>query len=194
MTWAPPITISDGRLHHSRDGMPGITRLCDGSLLLVFEGFWDFFAHNRTERHHFSVQARQSRDEGQSWSEGQVIFTPPKGAKGVNAGSPQVISAGGGGGGTGGCAFFVSFLSDEHVGTATGNWVQNAETEVMRGELQPPSSSAPGQLVLDRAGRFVAGPVTSLWAGLSHFDNRSYVLFGHAGESYAMGPLENTTA
>ena len=79
-SWEAPITISDGREHHSRDGMPGITRLSDGSLLMVFEGFWDFFAHNATEKHHFSVQARRSRNEGQTWSEGEVIFTPPEGA------------------------------------------------------------------------------------------------------------------
>ena len=50
------------------DGMPGITRLADGSLLLVFEGHWDYYYHNATEPHrHFSVQARQSTDEGFSY-------------------------------------------------------------------------------------------------------------------------------
>ena len=91
-SWKPAVTISDGRQHHSRDGMPGITRLADNSLLMVFEGFWDYFAHNTTERHHFSVQARRSHDDGASWSEGEVIFTP-KGSKGINAGAPQVIAS-----------------------------------------------------------------------------------------------------
>jgi hypothetical protein len=54
--------------------MPGITRLRDDSLLMVFEGFWDYFAHNQTERHHFSVQARRSFDEGSTWSEGAYSF------------------------------------------------------------------------------------------------------------------------
>ena len=71
----------------------GITRLADNSLVMVFEGFWDYFAHNRTERHHFSVQARRSHDDGASWSEGQVVFTPPEGSKGINAGAPQVIAS-----------------------------------------------------------------------------------------------------
>ena len=73
--------------------MPGITRLADDSLLMVFEGFWDYFAHNTTERHHFSVQARRSHDDGASWSDGQVVFTPPEGSKGINAGAPQVIAS-----------------------------------------------------------------------------------------------------
>jgi hypothetical protein len=73
-SWEAPITISDGREHRSRDGMPGITRLRDGSLLMVFEGFWDYFAHNQTERHHFSVQARRSFDEGSTWSEGAATI------------------------------------------------------------------------------------------------------------------------
>jgi hypothetical protein len=41
-SWEPATTLSDGRAHRSRDGMPGITRLADGSLLLVFEGHWDW--------------------------------------------------------------------------------------------------------------------------------------------------------
>ena len=73
-SWEAPITISDGREHNSRDGMPGITRLRDGSLLMVFEGFWDFFANNQTERHHFSVQARRSFDDGTTWSAGGPAF------------------------------------------------------------------------------------------------------------------------
>jgi hypothetical protein len=50
------------------------------------------FLHNRTEAcKHFSVQARRSTDEGATWSEGGVIFSPPHGAKGANAGAPQVL-------------------------------------------------------------------------------------------------------
>ena len=122
-SWAAPLTISDGRQHRSRDGMPGITRLGDGSLLLVFEGHWDFFFHNRTEsRRHFSVQARQSQNEGATWSDGGVIFSPPDGSKGINAGAPQVIASAGESG-----EFFVSFMTDEELGTVPGNWVSNAQ-------------------------------------------------------------------
>jgi len=56
-SWGRPVTISDGTEHNSRDGMPAIARLQDESLLLVFEGFWQWFAHNTT-KHHFSVQVR----------------------------------------------------------------------------------------------------------------------------------------
>eukprot|EP01043_Picozoa_sp_COSAG02_P025704 COSAG02_NODE_1453_length_12551_cov_2.557420_11_plen_351_part_00 len=89
-SWEAPITISDGREHHSRDGMPGITRLRDGSLLMVFEGFWDYFAHNTTERHHFSVQARRSFDEGNTWSEGAL--GRPSSLLLCDSGSPRHLS------------------------------------------------------------------------------------------------------
>lgn len=70
VTWGKPITISDGKEHHSRDGMPGIARLADGSLMLVFEGFWATGKWG-----HFSVQARRSKDEGATWDSGAVIYS-----------------------------------------------------------------------------------------------------------------------
>lgn len=184
-SWEVPRTISDGREHNSRDGMPGITHLCDGSLLLVFEGFWDHFAHNGS-RHHFSVSARRSTDGGHSWSAGEVVFAPGAGAKGINAGSPQVIASS-----ANPCNFFVSFLSDEHIGTASGHWVANAEAEVLSGCLLRDHSNGASYLLFNVSSRFVAGPQVSLWPGLSHFDSSSYVLFGNDGKSYSVGPLEN---
>jgi hypothetical protein len=39
-SWEAPVTISDGREHASRDGMPGLARLPNNTIVLVFEGFW----------------------------------------------------------------------------------------------------------------------------------------------------------
>lgn len=61
--------------------MPGIARLKDGSLVVVFEGFW------ANGWGHFSVQARRSYDDGESWSSGQVIY---KTNTSRNAGAPQI--------------------------------------------------------------------------------------------------------
>jgi hypothetical protein len=43
----------------------------------------------------------------------------------------------------------------------------------------------------DVGSRWTAGPVQSLWAGLCSWRNRSFVLYGHQGESRCMGPLES---
>eukprot|EP00039_Didymoeca_costata_P021063 m.343291 g.343291 ORF g.343291 m.343291 type:complete len:341 (-) comp22649_c0_seq1:3-1025(-) len=80
VTWGIPQIISDGTEHNSRDGMPGIARVSDTTLIVVFEGFWAY-GHG-----HFSVQARRSFDDGRTWTQGAVIFSDAK----RNAGSPQV--------------------------------------------------------------------------------------------------------
>ena len=130
------------------------------------------------------------------WSSGGVIFSPPNGSRGRNAGSPQVIaslssqhskpfSLGGSNSPlSGGTEFYVSFMTDEDVGTLP-QWVQNAEVKVMRGSLQPG-----GGLVFDAAGRWLVGPHLSLWPGLVEFGNRSYALYGHQGVAHCAGPLE----
>jgi hypothetical protein len=65
---------------------------------------------------------------------------------------------------------FVSFMTDEDVGTAPGNWVSNAAVKVM------PATVAGEDVVFETAQRFVAGPFLSLWGGLCSYANRSYVL------------------
>ena len=175
--------------------MPGIARLEDGSLLLVFEGFWQWNAHRQT-RHHFSVQARRSWDAGRTWSAGEVIFSPPSGRKGINAGAPQVLTNEKTG------DIFVSFMTDEDVGTnvGKGGWVRNAEVKVMRGQLtsgagdeEDAAAGVAGRKAVefDVDGRFKVGNRTSLWAGLCRFANASWALYGHGGLSRRGGPLED---
>ena len=78
----------------------------------------------------------------------------------------------------------VSFMTDEDVGTTPGNWISNAAVKVMPAKLQG------GSLVFDAARRFEVGAHLSLWGGLSLFRNQSFALFGHDGQSHAVGPLE----
>ncbi len=190
VTWRPPRNVSYGPAHRSRDGMPGITRLADDSLLVVFEGFWAWDLANTTRpgaQRHFSVQMRRSLDDGETWSPGRVIFTPPAGSAGVNAGAPQVTADPNTG------DIFVSFMTDEDVGTVpTGNWVRNAECKVMRGRLV----AGGRDVAFDVAGRTLLGQQRPcLWPGLAHLDGRSYAMYGTAGgTSYLTGPLENMSS
>jgi hypothetical protein len=80
MTWG----AVDVRLHtpNSRNGMPGVAELFDGSLLAVYEGFgsrgWG----------HFEVRARRSFDAGATWAQELVVHAPQ--SPQFNSGSPQV--------------------------------------------------------------------------------------------------------
>ena len=78
---------------------------------------------------------------------------------------------------------WVSFMTDEDVGTSHPQWVANAEVKVMKGKLTH------GRVEFDVAQRTLVGPICSLWAGLSSFLNTSYVLFGHDGHAHRLGPL-----
>ena len=75
-------------------------------------------------------------------------------------------------------------MTDEDVGTTPGNWISNAAVKVMPAQLQG------GSVVFDAARRFEVGAHLSLWGGLSLFRNESFALFGHDGQSHAVGPLE----
>jgi len=75
------------RLHTngSRNGMPGVSLLSDGSLLLVFEGFWTGVWGA------FTVNSARSFDSSASWVQQQVVHAPRLSA---NAGSPQLVFCG----------------------------------------------------------------------------------------------------
>lgn len=163
-SWSAPTVLSDGRDHQSRDGMPGIARLRDGSLFLVFEGFW---AHGRG---HFSVQGRRSYDGGATWDAGRVIYNTSSAR--TNAGAPQVAVFIDG-------RVAVSFMTDED--TASRSWPTDAWAKVMISnntgidgeQLWFPETSK--QLVC-------TGP-HCMWPGLFGQDP-VYVTYEHNGVSY----------
>lgn len=81
LTWGPRKLIV--HTPRSRNGMPGIVLLPDASLLAVFEGFWTGVWGA------FTVNAVRSFDGGVTWTQGEIVYAPPRGS-GFNAGSPQV--------------------------------------------------------------------------------------------------------
>ena len=177
-SWGPVAVLSDGRQHDSRDGMPGLTRLRDGSVLLVFEGFW---------RHgwgRFSVQIRRSFDDGASWDAGNVIFAPSNASH--NAGAPQ-IAVGSGGNGTE--VVFVSFMTDEDA--IEVSWPGDASSKVMVGAAPAPGQAFPA---FDVPGRetMVPGP-GAMWPGLVPLSDGGVFATVGKGGSYLIGPLRPKT-
>lgn len=85
-------------------------------------------------------------------------------------------------------------MTDEDVGTAVGNWVSNAAVKVMTAKLAALGNDGRREISFDQADRFLVGPFApgdpSMWAGLCLFKNQSYVLYGHARQSWRVGPLE----
>lgn len=67
----------------SRNGMPGVAALPDGSLVMVMEGFWSGLWG------HFTVNSVRSYDQATTWTD-PVIVHAPSISSGANAGSPQV--------------------------------------------------------------------------------------------------------
>lgn len=173
-TWAQPVTISDGREHLSRDGMPGIARLIDGSLLLVFEGFW---AHGPG---HFSVQSRRSRDNGLTWDDGRVIYATTDRSR--NAGAPQTAVQPSG-------RVVVSFMTNEDV-PRPSSWPDDAWAKVI---VSNNTGSGGDEVIFPAAGKRVVctGPAC-LWPGLFGQDP-VLMLYGLHGVSF-MQPISDTPA
>lgn len=80
LTW----TNVTARVHTpgSRNGMPGLTPLVDGSLLMVMEGFWGAAGWGA-----FTVGSVRSFDGGATWGQPVLVHAP---AGGCNAGAPKV--------------------------------------------------------------------------------------------------------
>lgn len=113
--WGPVTS----RIHTpgSRNGMPGVIKLGDGSLLAVFEGFWGPGGWG-----HFTVNSARSFDKGASWVQRQVVHVPVEG----NSGSPQVgLCVGGGEGGAEEPAVCTVYMSNEGGGGG-GVWPSGA--------------------------------------------------------------------
>jgi hypothetical protein len=110
-SWGPPL----GALHSplTRNGMPGVAALRDGSLLVVHEAFVGAAC---------AVHSARSVDGGATWGQRQVVRAPALPAR---AGSPQVALCAGGGGSV--CAVFMS--SEAGVGGGGGGeWPDGART------------------------------------------------------------------
>lgn len=123
-TWGPVVA----RVHTdgSRNGMPGVAALPDGSLLLLLEGFWGGTWGA------FTVNSARSFDGGLSWVQRQVVHAPPVGS---NAGSPQVAWCGARGVA---CAVFMS-----SEGASGQSWPAGAHGALLCAPLDITNSSAP---------------------------------------------------
>jgi len=100
----------------SRDGMPTVTTLNDGSLLAVFEGFWSGTWGK------FTVNIRRSFDQGRTWEQPQIIHQSPQSH---NSGAPWATKLSNG-------LVVVTFMTDEDW-TGSQNWPQYASIKLLIG-------------------------------------------------------------
>jgi len=112
--WGSEFIIS--HTANSRDGMPTVTTLNDGSLLAVFEGWW------AGTRGKFTVNSRRSFDQGRTWTQPQVIHQSPGSH---NSGAPWATKILNG-------SLVVAFMTDEDW-TGGLNWPAYASIKVLTG-------------------------------------------------------------
>lgn len=144
----------------SRDGMPGVTVLQDGSLLAVFESFRDPGTNNR-----FVVRSAGSADDGVSWQDRAIVFAPIDPLR--NAGAPQVVTLADG-------RVAASFMTDD--GAPASDWPNAAATVLVLSQNAPSF----GDLVWSAAPVVVA-PASSYWPGLADADTFDPLVLFDAG-------------
>eukprot|EP01084_Bolivina_argentea_P291901 501740_1 len=93
---------------NSRNGMPGVTQLIDGSLLIVMEGFWGPYGWG-----YFTINSLRSFDCGETWNDKQLLYAPSD--KKYNAGAPDTMVN------PENNLIFVSFMSDVTISHLEGN-------------------------------------------------------------------------
>jgi hypothetical protein len=141
----------------SRNGMPGVAPLSDGSLLMVLEGFWAGVWG------WFTVNSVRSFDGGDTWVQPVVVFQPPSGC---NAGAPKVglcaltnkinvvFMTNDGGGGGGGCP------------GGSGGWPNDAALGLRAGFLSADNTSAPLNFTGAPVAHIPTVATTALWPAL----------------------------
>jgi BNR repeat-like domain len=100
-TWKNPVTVA--RKKGSRDGMPGVIRLADGTLFAVFEA-------QDVSPFRFVIRAVRSKDNGRTWSATRELVYKPQHRviEPWAAGAPYVVQLRDG-------RILVSFQTDEDV-------------------------------------------------------------------------------
>jgi len=151
-TWA----AIDVRLHTpgSRNGMPGVAELFDGSLFSIYEGFgsngWG----------HFQVHAMRSFDAGATWGQEIVVHAPASSQ--FNSGSPQVAVCPQTG------KIVAVYMNDEPPppggSPLRAAWPDGARIGVSSARLNATNASEP--LVFPAAAGIVPTPSTALWPSL----------------------------
>ncbi|KAH8799522.1 glycoside hydrolase family 93 protein [Flagelloscypha sp. PMI_526] len=101
-TWSSPITVAGGSTT-GRDGMPGVARFSNGTLICIFET-----TEGSTGR--FNVKSVYSTNDGASWGSRSTVYIPT--AADSNAGAPQVVIAQD--------TLVASIMTDED--SSTHNW------------------------------------------------------------------------
>jgi len=153
-TWTPEV----GRIHTpgSRNGMPGIAVLSDGSWLAVFEGFWGPGGWGV-----YTVNACRSFDGGRTWVQRAIVHAP---ASGSNAGSPQVLRCAASGSGGAPERVCVVFMSSEGQ-TARGlTWPDGAKLVTHCATVPPGAAPIDWQAAV--AGNVSTITPTAYWPGL----------------------------
>ena len=109
----------------SRNGMPSVARLVDGSLVLAFEGFY-----NATRGWGaFTVQLGRSFDDGLTWQRASMVYEPQR--DGRKSGAPYVAVSAVSDNNNSGGRVVVSFMTDENVAVPARNYVANCTAKAL---------------------------------------------------------------
>lgn len=146
----------DARVHtpSSRNGMPGVAELADGSAVMVFEGFWGPFGWN-----HFTVQSCRSFDRGATWVQCGILYAPA--SRGFNAGSPQVALC------PGTANIVAIFMTSEPSSSANNYaWPDGAHIGIVPGHFNATNASAP--IIFPSTAGIVPTATTAFWPATFH--------------------------
>ena len=153
-SWSAPQTISGVGLT-SRDGMTGVATISGNNLIAVFES---------STVGTFNVTAITSADDGKTWGNRKIIYTPTK--PNTSAGATQIINVGG--------TLGVSFMTNEDakLSAPSPNYVGHTA-----GKLIP---SCDGGKTWGN--KITVGKVQSVWPGMVGLDSASFlVMFDNGG-------------
>lgn len=159
-TWGP-VTA---RIHtpHSRNGMPGVAALPDGSLVVVMEGFWTGVWGA------FTVGLARSFDGGATWGQTTLVHAPPL-LSFCHAGAPKVgVCPPAAPGGP--ASVVVGFMDDEPAAGGScplvSVWPNNATLALKVAAMDVANASAPLNFTASPLVRVPTVAPTAVWPAL----------------------------
>ncbi len=145
----------------SRDGMPSVAKLADGSLIAIFESF------RAPSTPKFVVRTVQSKDGGLTWTNRPDLYVPVNASK--NAGAPCIVALPDG-------RLVASFMTDED--SAAQSWPGQAAVKIVGSKGIPTFAS----VAWDAASVQTAVAAPGYWPALFVAKNEDVlVVYGKSG-------------
>ena len=150
----------------SRNGMPSVSQLIDGSLIITMEGFWS--NSSNCGWNHFNIGYLRSFNNGKTWNDNKIIYAPCIINSNYNAGAPWIISNNE--------KIFVSFMSNYNPNSKikqNQTWPNGAWIQIIEAIITINDNYNTSLILFNYSNIETVTPIDSFWAAMFIINDRN---------------------